>query len=199
MRYKDKELMDEIIECVDDFYIENLRSPSTAEVGEALGIAKSTVHRYLVEMDEKNMLEYGRRRIVTPQIRKFSGGITRAGILGSVACGEPEYAEENFEEYVTLPVALFGSGDFFILRAHGYSMVEAGIEPGDMVVVKKQNTANEGDIVVALVGSDTTLKRYYTDKKRRCVRLHPENKEMTDILTKDCRIQGVAQHVIKAL
>lgn len=138
MRYKDKELMDEIIECVDDFYIENLRSPSTAEIGEALGIAKSTVHRYLVEMDEKNMLEYGRRRIVTPQIRKFSGGITRAGILGSVACGEPEYAEENFEEYVTLLVALFGSGDFFILRAHGYSMVEAGIEPGDMVVVKSR-------------------------------------------------------------
>ena len=196
---EDKELMDEIIECVDDFYIENLRSPYTAEIGEALGIAKSTVHRYLVEMDERNMLEYGRRRIVTPQIRKFSGDITRAGILGSVACGEPEYAEENFEEYVTLPVALFGKGDFFILRAHGYSMVEAGIEPGDMVVVKKQNTANEGDIVVALVGSDTTLKRYYTDRKRRCVRLHPENKEMTDILTKDCRIQGVAQHVIKAL
>ena len=90
MRYKDKELMDEIIECVDDFYIENLRSPYTAEIGEALGIAKSTVHRYLVEMDERNMLEYGRRRIVTPQIRKFSGDITRAGILGSVACGEPE-------------------------------------------------------------------------------------------------------------
>ena len=133
MRYKDKELMDEIIECVDDFYIENLRSPYTAEIGEALGIAKSTVHRYLVEMDERNMLEYGRRRIVTPQIRKFSGDITRAGILGSVACGEPEYAEENFEEYVTLPVALFGKGDFFILRAHGYSMVEAGIEPGDIV------------------------------------------------------------------
>lgn len=82
MRYKDKELMDEIIECVDDFYIENLRSPYTAEIGEALGIAKSTVHRYLVEMDERNMLEYGRRRIVTPQIRKFSGDITRAGILG---------------------------------------------------------------------------------------------------------------------
>ena len=121
MRYKDKELMDEIIECVDDFYIENLRSPYTAEIGEALGIAKSTVHRYLVEMDERNMLEYGRRRIVTPQIRKFSGDITRAGILGSVACGEPEYAEENFEEYVTLPVALFGKGDFFILRAHGYT------------------------------------------------------------------------------
>ena len=83
MRYKDKELMDEIIECVDDFYIENLRSPYTAEIGEALGIAKSTVHRYLVEMDERNMLEYGRRRIVTPQIRKFSGDITRAGILAA--------------------------------------------------------------------------------------------------------------------
>lgn len=68
-----------------------------------------------------------------------------------------------------------------------------------MVVVRKQNSADEGDIVVALVNNETTLKRYYIDKKKRCVRLHPENKDMDDILTKECYIQGVAQHVIKAL
>ena len=123
-----------------------------------------------------------RRRIVT-QIRKFSGDIT-GGHFGVPVPGEPEYAEENFEEYVTPSAALFGSGDFFILP-HGYSMVEAGIEPGDMVVVKA-DTANEGDIVVALVGSDTTLKRYYTDMKKALRASAPENKEMTDILTKDC-------------
>ena len=96
-------------------------------------------------------------------------------------------------------VLLFGKGDFFILRTKGLSMIEAGIEPGDMVVVRKQNSADEGDIVVALVNNETTLKRYYIDKKKRCVRLHPENKDMDDILTKECYIQGVAQHVIKAL
>lgn len=84
-------------------------------------------------------------------------------------CGLQEYAEENFEEYVPLPVALFGQGDFFLLRASGYSMIEAGIEPGDLVVVRKQNTAEEGDIVVALVDNETTLKRFYRDKKYRCI------------------------------
>lgn len=78
-------------------------------------------------------------------------------------------------------------------------MIEVGIEPGDMIVVRKQSTAEDGDIVVALVGSETTLKRFYMDKKRKCIRLHPENSSMKDIFVKECRIQGVAQHVIKAL
>ncbi len=137
-------------------------------------------------MNERNMLEYGRRRIVTPQIRKFSGDITRAGILGKRRLRRAGVCGGKLRGICHAAGGAVRQRFFFILRAHGYSMVEAGIEPGDMVVVKKQNTANEGDIVVALVGSDTTLKRYYTDKKRRCVRLHPENKEMTDILTKDC-------------
>ena len=69
-------------------------------------------------------------------------------------------------------------------------MIEAGIDPGDLVVVRKQNTAEEGEIVVALVDNETTLKRFYTDKKRRCVRLHPENRAMQDIYTDHCHIQG---------
>ena len=78
-------------------------------------------------------------------------------------------------------------------------MIEAGIAPGDLVVVRKQNTADEGDIVVALIDNETTLKRFYLDKEHKCVRLHPENKTMKDILVNTCYIQGVAQHVIKAL
>ena len=83
--------------------------------------------------------------------------LNRVPILGNVSCGLPEYAEENFEEYVPLPVALFGQGDFYLLRASGNSMIEAGIDPGDLVVVRKQNTAEEGDIVVALVDNETCL------------------------------------------
>lgn len=123
----------------------------------------------------------------------------RVAVLGRVSCGLPKYAEENIEEYVSLPVSLFGQGRFFILRADGESMIEAGIEDGDMVVIRQQSTASEGQIVVALVEDETTLKRYYIDKRRRCVRLHPENSEMEDIYVNDCIIQGVAVHVIKAL
>ena len=78
-------------------------------------------------------------------------------------------------------------------------MIEAGIDPGDLVVVRKQQSADEGDIIVALVDNETTLKRFYIDKDKKCVRLHPENKTMQDILVNSCYIQGVAQHVIKAL
>ena len=125
--------------------------------------------------------------------------LIRVPILGCISCGAPEYAEENFEEYVPLPAALFGEGSFFILRASGSSMIEAGIDPGDLVVVRKQNTAKEGEIIVALVAGETTLKRYFKDEKEKCIRLHPENRTMKDILVKSCYIQGVAQHVIKAL
>ena len=94
---------------------------------------------------------------------------------------------------------LFGKEPHFILRASGTSMIEAGISPGDLVVVKKQNTANEGDIIVALVDGESTLKRFFYDEERQCVRLHPENRRMKDIYVRNCYIQGVAQKVIKDL
>ena len=86
-----------------------------------------------------------------------------------------------------------------MLRTHGDSMIEAGIKEGDMVVVRKQNHANHGDIVVALVGNETTLKTYYPEPEKRRIRLHPENKTMKDMIVKECNIQGVAMHVIKKL
>ena len=97
------------------------------------------------------------------------------------------------------PTAIFGKGDFFILRASGQSMIEAGIDDGDLVVVKKQVEAKEGDIVVALVDNQNTLKRYFRDDENKKIILHPENKKMKDIIVDGCCIQGVACHIIKEL
>lgn len=199
MRYKSKETMEKIVKMVEEFFFSVHRTPSVFEIASAIGHSKSTVHAYLQEMHKIGMIHYDGGKLETPVTRKANAEIVLSPILGSVACGEPQYEEENFEEYVALPTALFGSGQFFILRAKGESMIEAGIEPGDLVVVRKQNTANEGDIVVALVDNETTLKRFYRDEERKCIRLHPENREMNDIYVEQCYIQGIAQKVIKKL
>lgn len=120
-------------------------------------------------------------------------------ILGKVSCGVPKFAEENIEEYVRLPVALFGRGQFFILRANGDSMIEADINDGDLVLIRQQNYADEGQIVVALMDDEATLKRYYPEPEKQRIRLHPENSQMDDILVSDCIIQGVAVKVLKDL
>ncbi|MBR0284604.1 MAG: repressor LexA, partial [Selenomonadaceae bacterium] len=165
----------------------------------AVGTVKSNVSKYLVEMEQLGMIRRDKRNIIVHSKVQSSPKLNRVPILGNISCGTPEYAEENYEEYVPLPAALFGEGEFFILRARGTSMIEAGIDPGDLVVVRKQQSADVGDIIVALVDNETPLKRFYIDKDKKCVRLHPENKTMKDILVNSCYIQGVAQHVIKAL
>ncbi|NCC87151.1 MAG: repressor LexA [Clostridia bacterium] len=199
MRTKSTERMDEIMRFVDAYHLKHHHSPSTSEIAQALGIVKSTVYKYLVEMNVRGILSYDGKDIVTEVTQKDKADTIQAAILGSVSCGLPQYAEENIEEYVSLPVSLFGTGEFFILRANGESMIEAGIEDGDLVVIRKQEHANEGDIIVALVENETTLKRYYLDKKGQKVRLHPENKTMEDIFVRTCRIQGVAVNVVKSL
>lgn len=201
LRYKNPELMDRIKDFAEKFYMENYRSPSTSEIANATGMVRSAVHRYLIEMDEKGMIEYSHGEISTDKIDKIQRGrgdvFQTAPIVGTVKCGPPEMAEEYVEAYVTLPEALFGKGEFFILRASGESMIEAGINDGDLVVIKQQETCYDGDIVVALVDGENTLKRFYHDWDRECFRLHPENRTMEDIYTRDCRIQGVAVKVLK--
>ena len=118
-------------------------------------------------------------------------------IVGEVACGTPILAEENIECFVTFSRELLGSGKFFILRAKGESMINAGIEDGDLVIVRQQDTAEEGQIVVALIENEATLKRYYTDKKQNKIRLHPENDEMKDMFFDMISIQGVAVKILK--
>lgn len=199
MMVKNEERIAEIRRFIERYQFEHHRTPTMEEIARAVGTVKSNVYKYLAEMESRGMLTRRGRTIELASPMRANAACNMVPILGRVACGAPEYAEENFEEYVPLPVALFGKGEFFILRAKGYSMIDAGIEPDDLVVVRKQNTAEEGEIVVALVEGETTLKRFYLDRERHCVRLHPENKTMSDIFVEQCYIQGVAQKVIKPL
>ena len=178
----------------------NGASPSVREIADELGVNYSTVSRYLKHMREQGMIDYeGHRNITTEENRKTKTETTKVAILGAVSCGIPKFAEENIGEFVRLPVALFGKGDFFILRANGDSMIEANIDDGDLVVIKQQNYAEPGQIVVALMDDEATLKRYYPEPEKRRVRLHPENSTMRDIIVKNCIIQGVAVKVLKDL
>lgn len=199
MRSKNPELMNEIKEYIEEYYLQNRQSPSTTKIADAVSIARGTAYKYLVEMAKRNMIEYNGQDISTDVTRKYNIEQTQTPIIGSVPCGSPQYEEENIEEYVSLPTAIFGKGDFFILKASGQSMIEAGIDDGDLVVVRKQIEANEGDIVVALVDNQNTLKRYYRDDENRKIILHPENKKMKDIIIDECYIQGVACNIIKSI
>lgn len=199
MRIRSTETKQRIKGYVEKFYLENSRCPSSGEIAAGLGMVKSTVYRYLTEMDGEHMIRYDRGDVRTGKIDKVSTDVVNMGIIGAVSCGKPELSEEYVDEYIPLPAALFGKGEFYILRASGDSMVDAGINDQDLVIIRKQEEANDGQIVVALVDNETTLKRFYRDRERNCVRLHPENRAMEDIYVPGCRIQGVAVHVLKEL
>lgn len=122
-------------------------------------MSKSAVGRYLVAMREQGILEYsGFRNITTKESRLTRNEAVKVPVLGAVSCGIPKFAEENIEEYVRLPVALFGRGSFFILRANGSSMIDADINDGGLVLIRKQDCADAGQIVVALIEDEATLK-----------------------------------------
>ena len=145
------------------------------------------------------MIEYDHKSITTEKTQKTRFATADVPLIGSVSCGAPLLEEEYIQCYVSLPTELFGNGKFYLLKANGNSMIEAGISPGDLVLVRKQSEATDGDIVVALVANENTLKRYFVDKENQKIRLHPENKTMKDIIVSDCKIQGVAVKVIKNL
>lgn len=200
MRSKNPETMNNIIKFVENHYHNNGSSPTTRQIAKGIGISNSTVHNYLLEMSEREMIEYDGTNITTSVTRKYSEQFAGAAILdNAISCGKPEYQEEHIEEYVQLPIALFGAGEFYILKASGDSMIKAGIDTGDTVVIKKQNTANYGDIVVALADGQNTLKTYAYDEVLGRVMLQPENDEYEPIYPDELYIQGVAVNVIKKL
>lgn len=197
MRSKDKTLMAAIEKFVSDYTDSNGISPTMQEVADGVGSSKATVQRYIAQMCDDGILDYSGYRTMTST--KTKAAAIRVPVLGTIACGIPKFAEENIEEYVRLPVALFGKGNFFILRAYGDSMIEAGIDNGDLVLIRQQNYADEGQIVVALMEDEATLKRFYPEPKKHRIRLHPENSRMDDIYVDNCEIQGVAVKVLKDL
>lgn len=204
MRSKNKALMDKICDFVNDYYKMYRKSPSVNEIAKGVGVAKTTSYRYLVEMNEKGIISYDGKTIETSHTDKCVSGYFSAPVVGSVRCGDPETEEESIEEYVSLPTSIFGTGEFYILRAVGDSMIDAGINENDLVLIKKQSTASEGDIVVALdENNENTLKTYAgIDEESQYAILRYENKEVYPdkvIKVKQLVVQGVAVNVIKKL
>ena len=201
MRSKNPLLMNKIIEYIDNHYSKNGSTPTLQDIADALNIAKSSASRYLETMKNNGMIEKdnGWHGVRTKTMTKMIQGIEQIPVIGSIACGNLLFAEENIESYIPVPKDFLGSGKHFFLKATGNSMINAGIVDGDWVLFRQQDTAEEGQIVIARVDNEATLKRYYLDKKRKKVRLHPENDEMEDMFFDSINIQGIAVKVIKNL
>lgn len=120
-------------------------------------------------------------------------------VYGYIPCGEPRFVDDELSGYLEVPESMLGTGEFFVLRANGDSMIGAGINNGDLVIVKRQNHADEGEIVVAYVEGETTLKRFYKNNEQQLIELRPENENFKPIYASDCLILGVAAKVIKDL
>ena len=202
MRSKNESIMQEIIDFINNRFFTERTVPSLQEIADEVGLNKSNVSRYLTAMEEKGMINrngsfYG---LETNAMKKTSRNIRQLPIVGDIACGTPILAEQNIESYLTISGDFLGTGNYFVLMAKGNSMINVGINDGDYVVVRQQSSADEGQIVVAMVeDSECTLKRYYKDRRRKKIRLHPENDDMEDMYFDNIEIQGVAIKVIKNL
>ena len=200
MRSKSVELMLRIKEYIEEYFERYSSTPTVRQISASMKISVSSAHRYLVSMAEKEMVTYENGVLSTPKIDMMNPAFRPAAIVGSIPCGTPDEREAQVEDYLPLSVSFFGNGEFYALRASGDSMIEAQINDGDLVIIREQQTAEIGDIVVALTDEDkNTLKRLCFDKQQQSYYLHPENKEMDDIYVASLRVQGVATHVIKTL
>lgn len=186
----------EIFEFIKRYSARHGYPPTVRDIGKAVGLASSsTVHAHLANLEKIGLL---RRDPTKPRaielLDKAVAGVRDmvkpAGLplVGQVAAGQPVLAEENIEEYVPTPAAAGGDRGEYLLRVRGESMKNAGILEGDLVVVAPQDTARDGEIVVALVGEEATVKTFYRESDH--IRLQPENDAMEPIRTREVRILG---------
>lgn len=200
MRTKNEDIIKEILDFINKTFFQDREVPSVQEIANHIGLAKSSASRYLSEMEARGLIRksgsfYG---LETKAMQKAMKNVNELAIVGRIACGTPILAEENIESYLTISGDFLGTGEFFALRAKGNSMINAGIDDGDIVVIKKQSAADEGQIVVAMVDDgDCTLKRYFIDRRKKKIRLHPENDDMEDMYYDKVEIQGIAVKIIK--
>ena len=167
--------------------------PSVREICNAIGLkSTSTVHGHLIRLEKKGLLNRDSmkpRAISVPADHQmYRSEVVNIPIVGKVTAGVPILATENIEDYVALPQAMLGEGDHYVLSVCGESMIEAGIMDGDYVVVRKQNTAYNGDIVIAMIEDEATVKRFY--KENGVFRLQPENPTMDPIIVPEVTILG---------
>ncbi|MEK6272496.1 MAG: transcriptional repressor LexA [Actinomycetota bacterium] len=167
--------------------------PTVREIGKAVGLhSSSTVHAHLANLEKVGLLRRDptKPRAIELLVDRAKRAMRGPGlpVVGQVAAGEPILAEENIEEYVQVPSAIGGEDGDYILQVRGDSMRDAGILEGDYVVVSEADDADNGEIVVALIEDEATVKRFYREKDR--VRLQPANKAYKPIRTRDAKVLG---------
>jgi repressor LexA len=183
----------EIFEYVKRYVGEHGYPPTVRDIGKAIGLtSSSTVHAHLANLEKLGLLRRDptKPRAIEVLVDKAKQVVAPGGLplVGQVAAGQPVLAEENIEEYVAVPPLAGGDEGEFVLRVKGDSMKDAGIFEGDFVVVRRQETAGDGEIVVALVGEEATVKRFFKEPDH--VRLQPENDAMEPIRTRDVQVLG---------
>jgi repressor LexA len=201
------ERQEAILTSIRESVVQRGYPPTVREIGVAVGLSSpASVQGHLALLEERGLIRRGvaKRRaleLVEPENRRNrppDGGMRRLPLVGQVAAGVPLLADENVEEIVGVPEELTrGQAESFVLRVKGDSMVKAGILDGDMVVVRRQETASNGEIVVALIEDEATLKRFFLEDGY--VRLQPENDAMEPILSLHPRIVGRVTGVMRRL
>ncbi len=174
--------------------------PTVRDIGKAVGLASSsTVHTHLANLEKIGLLrrDPSKPRAIELLDRAVGSAVNSVRslmlddglpVIGSVAAGQPVLAEENIEEYVSVPSIAGGEEGEYLLRIRGDSMKDAGILEDDLVVVHQQETAQDGEIVVALLGEEATVKRYFREPDH--IRLQPENETMEPIRSKEVKVLG---------
>ena len=178
-----------VYEFIKKYITENGYSPSVREICANCGIkSTATAYQYINKLNEQGLIKKAGNKKRAVSLKKSGGQSVSVPLVGTVAAGQPIFADENYEGYYSLPTEFFGSDDMFMLTVKGDSMIKIGMLDGDKIIVKKQNTADNGDIVVALVDDSVTVKRFY--RRDRKIILHPENDSMSDFVFDDVSVLG---------
>lgn len=196
MKSVDENLLKKTLDYIETYQLNGGTSPSYRDIAKNLNMTSlSMAHRYVSLLEKRGEIakdSFG--KIEVKKNLSLSSTII-APMVGIVRCGAPILASENIEENFRLPTEIFGNDKVFILRAEGDSMIDAGINEGDLLVIKQTCTAENGEIVVALIDDSATIKRFY--KKDNHVILHPENKNYDDIICDNVVILGVLKSLIR--
>ncbi len=201
-----------VLDCIEECIREKGYGPTVREVCQSLGLSSpSTVHVHLKALEDKGLIKrdplksrsialtypLAEHEIASNVIKPSFSKVVNVPLVGNVAAGSPILAEENITDTISLPTDIVGDSPSFLLSVRGESMIEAGINDGDYVVVKEQPVANNGDIVVAIIDDGATVKRFYKESDH--IRLQPENSTMEPIITRDCSIAGKVVAVFRRL
>lgn len=181
-----QEKLVKVMDYIRKFTEENGYTPSVREIAKECEIrSTATVHSYLERLQDKGYLNKATNKKRAVTIGK--GASINIPLIGTVTAGQPIFAYENYEDYYSFPASEFKGDELFMLRVQGTSMIEAGIKDGDKIIVRKQTTADNGDIVVAMVEDSATVKRFFRRKGQLV--LHPENAAYSDMTFEPGQLQ----------